>query len=122
MRNTNALTLSIAASVLVIANVWVFPNLIELPAATTATTPQSNSANAANPADPAPSMNGAGVLQGQLLKIEGDLYIVKDSRSKEVRLRVNKNTVLDNRIKVGDKIDVQMSADGHVATLLKTLD
>lgn len=115
MRNTNALTLSIAATILVIANVWLFPNLIELPAATNST-PPSNSAS------PAPSMNGAGVLQGQLLKIDGDLYIVKDAGGKEVRLRVNKNTVLDNQVKVGDKIDIQMSADGHVATLLKALE
>jgi len=112
MRNANALALFIAAIVLVTANVWVFPNLIELPAATTPP-PQ------ANPAKPAPSMNGAGVLQGQLLKIEGDIYIVKDASGKEVRVRVNKNSVLDSRIKVGDKIDIQIAADGSAATLLK---
>ncbi|OGW64253.1 MAG: hypothetical protein A3H49_07520 [Nitrospirae bacterium RIFCSPLOWO2_02_FULL_62_14] len=114
MRNANAWTLFIAAIVLVIANIWVFPNLIELPAATNPA-PQSDSAK------PAPSMNGTGILQGQLLKIDGDLYIVKDAGGKEVHLRVNKDTVLDKRIKAGDKVDVQMAADGHAATLLKAL-
>lgn len=116
MRNVKAsiVPLTITVIVLVIANVWIFPPLIGLPAATDPA-PQSNQAN------PAPSMNGAGVLQGQLLKIDGDLYIVKDAGGKEVRLRVSKSTVLDTRIKVGDKIDVQMSADGHAATLLKAL-
>jgi uncharacterized protein YdeI (BOF family) len=115
MRNVNALALFIAAIVLVTANVWVFPNLIELPAATDPP-PQ------ANPAKPAPSVNGAGVLQGHLLKIDGDFYIVKDAAGNEVRVRVSKDTVLDKRIKGGDKIDVQMAADGSAATLLKALD
>jgi hypothetical protein len=35
---------------------------------------------------------------------------------------VSKDTVLDKRIKGGDKIDVQMAADGSAATLLKALD
>ncbi len=115
MRNANALILSIAIVVLVIANVWIFPNLIELPAAV-------DSAPQSNPATSAPSMNGAAVLQGQLLKIDGDVYILKDASGKEVRVRVNKNSVLDRRITVGDTIDVQMAADGHAATLLKALE
>ncbi len=114
MRYANALALVIAVIVLVVANVWVFPSLIELPAAADPA-PQSNATK------PAPSTNGAGVLQGQLLKIDGDSYIVKDLSGKEVRLRVNKNTVLDTRIKVGDRVDAQIAADGSAATLLKAL-
>lgn len=115
MWNANALTLSIIITILLIANVWVFPSLMELPAA-------SDSAPQSNPAKPAPSMNGAGVVQGQLLKIEGEVYVVKDASGKQVRVRVNKETVLDRRIKVGDKIDAQISADGHAATVLKALE
>ncbi len=65
--------------------------------------------------------NGSGVLQGQLLKIDGEVYVVKDARGKEVRLHVGKNTAIDARIKVGDKIDVQMGADGQAVTVLKAL-
>lgn len=75
----------------------------------------------ADQASPAPSANGTGILQGQLVKIEGDLYVIKDAGGKEVRVRVDKATVLDSRIKVGDKIDVQMAAGGHAATILKAL-
>jgi len=71
---------------------------------------------------PVPSTNGAGVLQGQLLKVDGDDYIFKDKAGKEVRVRVDKATVLDSRIKVGDMVDVQMAANGRAATLLKALE
>ncbi len=118
MWNMNALTLSIAVIVLVIANVWVFPNLIELPPAAESA-PQSESAESAESAKPAPSMKDAGILQGILLKIEGEFYVVKDADGKEVRLNVGKNTALDAQIKVGDKIVVQIAADGHAATVLK---
>lgn len=87
------------------------PPTIELPAR----------ADSVPAAKPAPSMNASGVLQGQLTKIDGDLSIITDAGGQEVRGRVNKATVLDSRIKVGDKVDVQMAADGHVATLLKAL-
>jgi len=79
-------------------------------------------------ADPAPppktnvQTNGSGVLQGRLLKIEGESYTVKDTVGKEVRVRVGKDSVVDARIKVGDKVDVQMGSDGHAVTVLKALE
>lgn len=66
--------------------------------------------------------NGSGVLQGQLLKIDGEVYVVKDAGGKEVRLNVGKNTAIDARVKVGDKVDVQMGADGQAVTVLKALE
>jgi hypothetical protein len=66
--------------------------------------------------------NGSGVLQGQLLKIEGESYVVKDATGKDIRFRVGKDTVVDGRIKVGDKIDAQMGADGQAVTVLKALE
>jgi hypothetical protein len=66
--------------------------------------------------------NASGVLLGQLLKIEGEIYVVKDAGGKEVRLHVGKNTALDARIKVGDKIEAQVGPDGHALTVLKALE
>jgi len=73
------------------------------------------------PKENAPT-NASGVLQGRLLKIEGESYIVKDATGKEVRLRVGKDTLVDGRIKVGDKIDAQVGPDGHALTVLKAME
>lgn len=83
---------------------------------------QPAAADPAPPSKPAASENAARVLQGKLVKIEGEYYVVQDASGKEVRVHVGKDTVLDGRIKAGDKIDAQVSADGHAATLLKALE
>ena len=80
------------------------------------------SANPTLPQKSQPQTNGSGVLVGQLLKIEGEIYVVKDAGGKEVRVHVGKNAALDARIKVGDKIEAQMGADGHAVTVLKALE
>ena len=56
-------------------------------------------------------------INGDLLKIEGEFYVVKDMAGKEVRLHVDKTTVLDGTIKVGDKIEVQATEKNHAASI-----
>ena len=46
-------------------------------------------------------------IEGDLLKIEGEFYVVKDMAGKEIRLHADKATVLDGAIKVGDEVQVQ---------------
>ena len=46
-------------------------------------------------------------VKGDLLKIEGEFYVVKEMSGKEIRLHVDKTTALDGAIKVGDKVEVQ---------------
>ena len=46
-------------------------------------------------------------VTGDLLKIEGEFYVVKEMSGKEIRLHVDKTTALDGAIKVGDKVEVQ---------------
>ena len=91
--------------------VFVFSGMIVSMAAADPAVPPKTNATA----------NGSGVLQGQLLKIDGEVYVVKDARGEEVRLHVGKNTAIDARIKVGDKVDVQMGPDGQALTVLKAL-
>ncbi|MBI4400428.1 MAG: hypothetical protein HY581_02210 [Nitrospirae bacterium] len=71
---------------------------------------------------PATSMPAAQLVKGELLKIEGDFYVVKDPAGKEIRLQVSKDTLLDARLKAGDKIDAQVSPDGRVIMILKALE
>ena len=47
------------------------------------------------------------MITGDLLKIDGDFYVVKDMAGKQTRLHADKTTVLDGTIKVGDKVEVQ---------------
>lgn len=71
---------------------------------------------------PATSMPAAQLVKGELLKIEGDFYVVKDPAGKEIRLQVSKDTLIDARLKAGDKIDAQLSPDGRVIMILKALE
>jgi membrane protein implicated in regulation of membrane protease activity len=46
-------------------------------------------------------------VKGDLLKIDGEFYVVKDMAGKQIRLHADWTTVLDGAIKVGDKVEVQ---------------
>ena len=49
------------------------------------------------------------MVNGDLLKIDGDYYVVKELRDagKEIRFHVDKTTNLEGTFKVGDKVEVQ---------------
>jgi hypothetical protein len=65
------------------------------------------------------SQTGKGdmLIVGDLLKIEGEFYVVKDASGKEVRLHVNKDTKVVGNIKAGDKIEAQATDKGHAASI-----
>lgn len=60
---------------------------------------------------------GAKTVNGEVLKIEGENYVVKDSAGKEVKLHVNAQTKKDGDIKVGDKIEAQADGSGHATSI-----
>lgn len=49
--------------------------------------------------------------------IEGEFYFVKDTSGHEVRLHVSKETKVEDRIKVGDKIEARVTSEGHAMTI-----
>jgi hypothetical protein len=59
----------------------------------------------------------ASVVKGELLKIQGEFYTVKDSSGKEVRLHVNKETKMDSPVNVGDKIEAERTASDHAVSI-----
>lgn len=73
------------------------------------------------PSKPSPSTAVAQPLKGQVIKIEGNVYVVKDTTGKEIRLHVNQETVLQADLHVGDKIDAEVLPDGRAITILKAL-
>ena len=54
---------------------------------------------------------------GDLLKIDGEFYVVKDMAGKEIRLHADKTTALDGTIKVGDKVEAQAMEKNHAVSI-----
>jgi len=50
-------------------------------------------------------------IEGQVLKIDGNIYTVRDSAGRELRVHVDQNTQSDTTIKVGDRVRARI---GHV--------
>jgi hypothetical protein len=58
-------------------------------------------------------------VRGEILKIQGEFYTLKDSRGNEVRLHVNKDTKMDSSFQVGDKIEAEQTSSGHAVAIRK---
>jgi hypothetical protein len=56
-------------------------------------------------------------VNGDLLKIDGEFYVVKDMAGKEIRLHVDKTTTMDGVIKVGDKVEAQATEKNHAVSI-----
>jgi hypothetical protein len=56
-------------------------------------------------------------IKGDLLKIDGEFYVVKDMAGKEIRLHVDKTSQLDGTFKAGDKIEVQATEKNHAVSI-----
>jgi uncharacterized protein YdeI (BOF family) len=72
-------------------------------------------------AETTPITSGLQTVQGDVLKIEGDSYVVKDMTGKEIRLHVDKTTKLEGSFKAGDKIEAQATEKGHALAITKPL-
>ena len=59
----------------------------------------------------------ARTVNGEVLKIDGENYVVKDAAGKEVKLHVNAQTKKEGDIKVGDKIEAQSDGSGHAVSI-----
>jgi len=58
------------------------------------------------------------MVNGDLLKIDGEFYVVKDTSGKDVRLHVDKTTKLDGAaFKAGDKVEVQATDKNHAVSI-----
>ena len=55
---------------------------------------------------------GGQSVKGELVKIDGENYTVKDKSGQEVRFVVDKETKLQGQIKEGDTIEAKIAQDG----------
>jgi hypothetical protein len=79
--------------------------------------------NAADPsASPSDKMgksssSAAQAVKGEIAKVDGENYTIKDASGKEVRLHVDKTTKTQGALKVGDKIEAEATAEGHATSI-----
>ena len=61
-----------------------------------------------------PSSSGSQILEGKLLKIEGDFWVVEDKANHQHRIHIGSETMLPSPPKqLGDSIQALVKKDGH---------
>ena len=66
--------------------------------------------------------SGSKIVEGDILKTEGEYYTVHDTAGHEIRLHVNKTTHLEGTFKVGDKVEVYATDKGHARAIYHIKD
>jgi hypothetical protein len=57
-------------------------------------------------------------FEADLLKIDGNRYVVKDGMGVERQVLVGKDTEVFGQVKVGDRIQLWVQQDGHAQTII----
>ena len=61
---------------------------------------------------------GGRTIQGEVLRVEGDNYFVRQGDGKEVRLQTDTNTQILRTIHRGDQIEAKVTDQNHTETLV----
>jgi hyperosmotically inducible protein len=61
---------------------------------------------------------GVSIIQGDVVRVEGDNYFVKGSDGKEISLHADATTMKTNRIKAGDRVEAKIDQNNHALSLL----
>jgi hypothetical protein len=68
----------------------------------------------------AQDVSPAQIVKGELLSINGQVYLVRDLSGRFVRVRVDKDTKRERLIVPGEKIEAQIASDGHALSVKPT--
>ena len=71
------------------------------------------------PTAAAPSTE-VGKSTGEVLKIDGQSYLIKDASGNQTLLTLEKDTKLEEKPQVGDKVEAELSSDGRLVSLKVT--
>ncbi|WP_447979351.1 PRC-barrel domain-containing protein [Candidatus Nitrospira bockiana] len=58
-------------------------------------------------------------IQGEVLNIKDELYVIKDASGREVRMHVDQDTKIEGQIKPGDKIQAEITQASHAQSIKK---
>ena len=56
---------------------------------------------------------GGKTITGEMLRVEGDNYFVKGQEGKEVRMHIDKTTLIMGNIRQGDRIEANVNDQNH---------
>ena len=56
-------------------------------------------------------------IKGEVLRIEGDVYVVKEEEGKEVRLHTDQTTKMTGDVNQGDRIEGQINEENHALSI-----
>lgn len=70
------------------------------------------------PGAPPPTMLAGKIIVGQVLRIEKDLYVIRTEDGQAVEVQIDSTTFLDGALRVGDKVEVVVLADGHARSVV----
>ncbi len=98
-----------------------------LPSGKSATAPSANDRNA-GPSErtsqsPAPQdrtmlTQGVYMIQGNVVRVEGDTYFVQGQDGKEISLHADTSTMKTSTIKPGDRVEVKIDENNHALSML----
>ena len=57
------------------------------------------------------------MIKGDLLRVEGDNYVVKGQDGKEVRMDIDKTTEMIGSFKQGDRIEAEVNGENHALSI-----
>ena len=60
---------------------------------------------------------GPGRVIGQVLIIDGDSYVIRDTQGSELTFRIDRSTAVEGLINMGAKVAADVEADGRVSRL-----
>ncbi len=63
------------------------------------------------------SAEGGKTIKGEVLRVEGENYFIKEKDGKEVRLHTDKTTQKMGEIKQGDRIEVKVNEENHALSM-----
>ncbi|WP_454062660.1 hypothetical protein [Candidatus Nitrospira salsa] len=65
---------------------------------------------------------GSNTLEGTLLTVEENIYVIMDEEGDEQRIRVDGRTIVTGNVQPGAKVKAEITNDGRAAELEKVVD
>ncbi|GJL67143.1 MAG: hypothetical protein NPIRA05_21140 [Nitrospirales bacterium] len=65
---------------------------------------------------------GSNTLEGILLTVEENIYVIMDDEGDEQRIRVDGRTIVTGNVQPGAKVRAEITNDGYAAELEKIVD
>lgn len=81
--------------------------------------PALAAASGPRPASPPPPVIMTETVQGRLLRIDGEVYVIKDDQGREIRIQAGKDSFLDKTVQAGEMVAAEILTGGHARSIRK---